>query len=312
MVRKTRYKPRSWHDYNKSLIERGSIFLWLDKEVIDNWQAVQIGSRGAPRKYSDLAILAILKMRYLFNLTLRAAQGFISSIFGLLDIDLPVPHYTTISRRLCKLDLDFKLPSSDEPISIAIDSSGLKVYGEGEWKVRMHGYGCRRTWRKFHLAIDVDTQLIHGVTVTTNDFKDSEVFETTISQIECEIEDVIGDGAYDSKDCYQVCDVKNIKPIFPPRINAVIHQHGNIKKEPLCRDQAVRMIRAIGRNGWKNETKYHRRSLVETAIFRFKKLFTANLKSRKFINQAKEVFIKSKILNIFNNLGLPQSIKVGY
>lgn len=171
MVGKPQYKPRSWHDYNKSLIERGSIFLWLDEEVLDNWQAAQIISRGAPRKYSDLAIMAILKMRYLFNLTLRSAQGLISSLFRFLDIDLPVPNYTILSRRLRNLHIEYELPHHDEPISIAIDSSGLKVYGEGECKVRIHGYGKRRTWRKFHIAIDVDTQLIHGVTVTTNDYQ---------------------------------------------------------------------------------------------------------------------------------------------
>lgn len=138
--------------------------------------------------------------------------------------------------------------------------------------------------------------------------KDSEVFETTIDQVECEIADVVGDGAYDSKNCYDVCAAKNINPIFPPRAGAVIRQHGNAKKDPLPRDQAIRSIKALGSKGWKEQVDYHRRSLVETTMFRFKQLFTEKLSTRKFTNQAKEIFIKCKILNQFACMGLANSL----
>jgi hypothetical protein len=307
MTRTVIYKPRSWHDYNKSLIQRGNLCLWVDDELLGHWRAAQSERRGAPRKYSDLAIKSILKLKYLFNLTLRAAQGFIQSLFYLLKVELPVPSYSTLSRRLRQLEVELDTPESTSPISLAIDSSGLKVYGEGEWKVRIHGYSKRRTWRKFHLGIDVDKQMIHGVTVTTNDFKDNEVFEDTTSQVNAPIEDILGDGAYDSKNCYEACIRRKANPIFPPRKGAVIHQHGNYKKESLPRDQAVRDIRALGKKGWKEKVRYHRRSLAETAMFRFKKLFTAELNSRTFMNQAQEVFIKCNILNQFNGLGLANS-----
>lgn len=146
------------------------------------------------------------------------------------------------------------------------------------------------------------------MTLTTNDFKDNEVFEETISQITAPISDIIGDGAYDSKNCYAACKKINATGIFPPREGAVIHQHGNFKKEPLPRDQAIRCIRDLGRKTWKQQVGYHRRSLVESAMFRFKKLFTAELKSRNFLNQANEVFIKCNILNQFNTIGLANSV----
>lgn len=308
MTGKVKYVPRCWRDYNKSLIERGSLFLWVNDDVFEQWEALPETRRGAPRKYSDLAINAILQVKFLFNLTLRAAQGLFQSLFGLLKVDLPIPNYSTLSRRLSKLEVELNAPDFNLPASFAIDSSGLKVYGEGEWKVRTHGYSKRRTWRKFHLAIDLDDQAIHAVTFTTNDFKDNEVFEETISQIEGPISEVIGDGAYDSKDCYAACKKMNATAIFPPRNGAVIHQHGNIKKEALPRDQTIRCIRDLGKKSWKQKTGYHRRSLVESAMFRFKKLFTADLKSRNFLNQAKEVFIKCNILNQFNKMGLANSI----
>ena len=226
----------------------------------------------------------------------------------MLGIDIPVPHYSTLSRRLRKLESDLKTDNTNEPISLAIDSSGLKVYGEGEWKVRAHGYSKRRTWRKFHLGIDVNSQTIRAVTVTTNDFKDSEVFEETISQITYPINDIMGDGAYDSKNCYDVCQAINANPIFPPRKGAVIHQHGNSKAEPLARDQIIRDIRQLGKKGWKEKSGYHRRSLAETTMFRFKKQFTAELKSRDFNNQANEVFLKCGILNQFATIGLANSV----
>ena len=210
----------------------------------------------------------------------------------MLNADLPIRSYSTLSRRLHQLTVELNSPELNQPSSFAIDSSGLKVYGEGEWKVRTHGYSKRRTWRKFHIAIDVNDQSIHGATLTTNDFKDNEVFEETISQITVPISDMIGDGAYDSKNCYTACKKINTTGIFPPKEGAVIHQHGHFKKEPLPRDRAIRCIRSSGRKIWKQQVVYHRRSLVESAMFRFKKLFTTELKSRNFLNQANEVFIK--------------------
>lgn len=308
MTRKVIYKPRSWHDYNKALIQRGSLSLWINEEILDHWGAPPIKQRGAPRKYSDLAIKTIFELKFLFNLTLRAAQGLFESLFKLLGIDIPVPNYSTLSRRLRRLESELKTDNSNEAVSLAIDSSGLKVYGEGEWKVRTHGYSKRRTWRKCHLGIDVNNQMIRAATVTTNDFKDSEVFEETVSQITNPINDIIGDGAYDSKNCYDACQSINATPIFPPREDAVIHQHGNSKAEPLARDQAVRDIRQLGKKAWKKNSGYHRRSLAETAMFRFKKQFTAELKSRNFDNQANEVFIKCGILNQFTTIGLANSV----
>lgn len=308
MARKLKYKPRSWSEYNKSLIERGSLSLWINENVLNNWIADSNDNEGAPQKYSDVAITAALQLKFMLNLTFRATQGFLISLFKNLGVNLPVPHYSTFSRRLKRLKINIGANSDGIPLELGIDSSGLKVYGEGEWKVRTHGKGKRRTWRKFHLGIDLKEQKIHAVTVTTNDFRDNEVFDDTIEQVQTVISEVVGDGAYDAENCYQTCATKGIKPIFPPRKGAVIHQHKNCKKTPLPRDEAVRIIHKRGRKYWKKSVNYHRRSLTETAMFRFKRAFSPELKSRNFINQAKEVFIKCAILNKFNEIGLAKSV----
>lgn len=309
MTRKVEYKPRSWAEYNKSLIERGRVSLWINDGVLKAWHTVKSKHRGAPRRYSDIAINAVLQLRYVFNLTLRATQGFCQSLFDMLGIKLSVPNYSTLSRRLARYVMPQRSAlSHDEDLCIAIDSTGLKVYGEGEWKVRIHGHTKRRTWRKLHIGVDVETQIIHAATVTTNDFKDNEVFEDMLSQIESPIATVLGDGAYDSADCYTVCKSRGIKPIFPPRKGAVLRQHGNCKQEPLARDLAIRGIRKIGKKHWKSEEGYHRRSIVETAMYRLKSQFTGSLRSRSFINQANELFIKCEILNDFARRGLANSV----
>ncbi len=81
MARKSKYKPRSWSEYNKFLVECGSLNLWISEEVLSNWIAESNGHEGAPQKYSDLAIRAALEMKFVLNLTLRATQGFLHSIF---------------------------------------------------------------------------------------------------------------------------------------------------------------------------------------------------------------------------------------
>jgi hypothetical protein len=179
-----------------------------------------------------------------------------------------------------------------------VDATGLKVYGEGEWKVRIHGHSKRRTWRKLHLAVDEANNRILGVVLTTNDFKDNEVFPVLMNQIGPEnVSRVTGDGAYDDKKCFAWVEENKVKAVFPPRKGAKTQQHGNSQKKPKIWDILIRGIRKLGRSTWKKRVKYHRRSIAETAMYRFKILLGDHLQSRKFENQWAEVLIKVNILN---------------
>ncbi len=158
---KQKFKITNWPTYNKALINRGSITFWLDDEAIQAWyESATPSSRGRPQRYSDLAITTVLVIKRVFRLTLRAAQGFIDSIFSLMNVPLRCPDYSCVSRRAKSVNVSFKTSTRGEIAHLVIDSTGLKVFGEGEWKVKKHGQERRRIWRKLHLAVDSKTHEI--------------------------------------------------------------------------------------------------------------------------------------------------------
>lgn len=112
---------------------RGSMTFWLDDEAIQAWyEPATPASRGRPQRYSDLAITIFLVIKRVFRLTLRAAQGFIDSIFARMGVPLRRPDYTTVSKRAKSINVSFKTPTRGEIAHLVIDSTGLKVFGEGE------------------------------------------------------------------------------------------------------------------------------------------------------------------------------------
>jgi hypothetical protein len=192
-----------------------------------------------------------------------------------------------------------------------MDSTGLKVYGEGEWKVRKHGYSKRRTWRKIHLSINPETQDIVVAELTSNSVTDSQAGETMLGELPQPPEQLTGDGGYDTRSFNQACQGLSIaKIVVPPQSNAKIWQHGNCKQPPHPRDENLRCIRKHGRKKWKRIVGYHQRSLVETTVFRFKRMFGSYLQSRNDNSQRTEARLKCAILNRLTALGLPDSYKV--
>lgn len=287
-------KKINWSEYNKELINSGSLTFWFDLGEEKDWyEKNKNGEKGRPYKYSWLAIelLCVLKIR--FGLPLRGVQGFAKSLLKLMGLNLEIPYFSTIGRRMEKLDVEiYKKIKTAGNLNVAIDSSGLKVYGEGEWKVKIHGRQKHRTWRKLHLAVDnKNNKIINGI-LTTNNYKDSEIFPELINSAK-EIKTVFADGAYESRACYENAADKGIKAVIPPRKNAKISRRGSMHP----RDVAIREIKAKGRSAWRKENDYHQRSLSETAFSRLKIIMGDKLSSRKFENQATEARIKCKILN---------------
>ena len=188
-----------------------------------------------------------------------------------MDIDIEIPNYTTLCRRLQKLSVKLqKKLSSKKNLHIVIDATGVKVYGEGEWKTRQHGYSKRRTWKKLHLAVDESNSQIKSVALSDSSFKDNELFEELITGVDQSISQGSADEAYDSKNCYNISEAKGIKLVVPPRKTAVIQKHGNCRGSPTTRDVHIRDIRKVGRKQWKKKNNYHRISISETAMYRFK------------------------------------------
>lgn len=299
-VAKQKFKITNWPTYNKALINRGSITFWLDDEAIQAWyESATPSSRGRPQRYSDLAITTVLVIKRVFRLTLRAAQGFIDSIFSLMNVPLRCPDYSCVSRRAKSVNISFKTPTRGEIAHLVIDSTGLKVFGEGEWKVKKHGQERRRIWRKLHLAVDSKTHEIICADLSLNNVTDSEAFPGLIRQTHRKIRSAAADGAYDTRLCHDELRRKKISALIPPRKGA-----GYWPGEYADRNRAVANQRMTGSNArWKWTTDYNRRSIAETAMYRVKQLFGGSLTLRDYDGQVAEAMALVRALNKMTKAG---------
>ena len=311
-TKKDTYRVTNWSSYNKSLVKRGSITFWIDDEVAESWYYEDEQVKGGQYIYSDKCIECLLQLKAVFKLGYRQLEGFACSIINLMCIDIQVPSYSQISRRAKELNVDIEAPKTNSPIHIVIDSTGLKVYGEGEWKTRKHGISKRRTWRKLHLGVDEKTGLIHAQVLTENGAGDgdSQQVKDMLDQVNSPIDKLSGDGAYDSYELWGLLKESNIQGIIPPQENAVYWVDEKGKLLDLDRNRIIREIEIIGKKAWKKQSQYHRRSLSETAMMRFKTIFGSNLYSRKLEKQKTEAAIKIKCLNKMTGIGMPVSQKI--
>ena len=167
-------------------------------------------------------MVTMVSLKSVLGLPGRALCGFVKAIFKLMQVDLSVPDHTTISRRLKRLTVPLPVMPTSGKRHVVIDSTGVKVYGEGEWKTRQHGVSKRRTWRKLHLAVDEATGEILSAVVTDNSCHDSKVLGELLDEIEEPISQVDADGAYDTAYCYDYIAEKDAVAGIPPQRNAKI------------------------------------------------------------------------------------------
>jgi hypothetical protein len=308
---KALYRVKNWSEYDRALVQRGSLTFWLSDDFEEAWLYSGEKQRGSQFEYSDKAIEIMLTLKEVFHLTNREVEGFVRSVFALMGMHLPVPDHSTLSKR--GKTLKVKLPrKASGRMNLVMDSSGLKIYGEGEWKVRKHGYSKRRTWRKLHLGVDPENGEIQAMRLTENNISDDAVVEDMLAQIEQRLLSCAADGAYDKRKVYEA--LKEHSPdvdiLIPPRKDARIWQHGNSKAKPLKRDENLRYIRKHGRRQWKEDSGYHKRSLVETVMFRLKTIFGSELSTRLLETQSTQALIRCMVLNRMTHLGMPQSYRV--
>lgn len=310
MPKKSLYRIRNWKEYNDALVSRGSLTVWFSDDAQKGWLYQGAQQQGHPVVFSDTAIITALTIRTVFGLPLRQTEGFLLSIFDLLHLELPVPDYTTLCKRAKDLCIDLALQGNKEPLHLVIDSSGLKVFGEGEWKVKIHGKSKRRAWRKIHLGVNALTGEIEAEELTEAFAKDAKSVAPLLKQIDEPIDCAALDSAYDWHSVHALFTEREAVALIPPRKNAKITKHRNCTGPPLQRDEIIRAIRKTSRSGWKKGSGYHMRNLAENAVYRQKTIFGSRLRSRKFKNQKTEFSIRCRTQNIMTHLGMPESVKV--
>ena len=302
---------RNWPQYDVGLCRRGDLTLWLDEAALARWPAPRRTTPGGQARYSDLAIELVLMLRLVFHLALRQAEGFAGSVLRLLGLDLAVPDHTTLSRRSRGFAGRRPSVAPHGPLHLLIDSTGLKLFGQGEWQEHKHGR-ARRSWRKLHLALDADTGEIAASILTGHDADDAGQVPDLLGQIDGEIASVTADGAYDGDPVYQaVASRQPDQPpdvVIPPRASAVPSTAA--ADQPSPRDRHIQLIAQKGRIAWQKAAGYGRRSLVEIVIGRHKALIGPRLRARTMLSQQGEAAIAVEILNRMIRTAKPVSARV--
>jgi len=302
------YKTTNWADYNAALKRRGSLTIWFDPEM--NWDGIPSGKRGRSQTFSDAAIQTCLTMKVLFGMALRQTTGFMESLLRLTGLDWDVPDFSTICRRQRTLAVSIPYRGSKGPLHLLIDSTGIKVEGEGEWNARKHGGPKRRVWRKIHIGIDEQTLEIRAVEITGSNTGDAPMLPHLLNQIprDQEIGSVTADGAYDTRRCHNAIADRGASAVIPPRKNA--QPWKPTTAGAIARNDALRASKYLGRALWRNWSGYHRRSRVETKMHCVK-LLGQSLMARDFERQVAEVQVRVAILNGYSALGTPVTKAVG-
>jgi hypothetical protein len=301
---KTKYRVGNWSDYDRALVERGNLTIWLSPDAIARWNAKPSGRRGGQRKYSDLAIETALTLRLLLQLPLRHAEGFLRSLFDLMGLALDVPDHTTLSRRAKKLKVSLRVPKKLGRIDLVIDSSGLAIFGEGEWAAAKHGGKGIRGWKKLHLGVDGDGVIV-GQRLTDASVDDGSVGVDFVDGVPGKVRRVIGDGTYDSRALYDAAISRGAKVVVPPIKTAKTGGRGC-----RARDRIVRRIRKVGRRQWKKESGYHQQARAENTFMRYKRILGDRLHERDPDGQSVEARLACNILNRMTELGMPASYAV--
>jgi len=308
-IPKQRRRVTNWAEYDAALRQRGSLTVWFTEEAVAAWEAEPRTTPGGQPHYSSLAITTALTLKAVFRVALRQTEGLIGSIIGLLGLDLSVPDHTTLSRRAETLEVP-RPRSGTEPVHLLVDSTGLKLYGAGEWLVEKHGTKTRRSWRKLHLGRDADTGQIIAATLTTNDVDDGSQVGPLLDQVAGPVASFTGDGAYDQDGVYASVAERHPEAaiIVPPRSTAV--PSATAETAPTQRDRHLELIAEKGRMAWQRASGYTKRARAEATIGRFKRVIGDGLRSRTDKRRATEMDVAVQVLNRMLELGRPESVRI--
>lgn len=204
---KTKLRVGHWPDYDRSLVQLGNITIWLTPDAIATWNAKPTRRRGGQPKFSDLAIETALTLRLLFHLPPRQAEGFLTSIFALMNVNLDLPDHTTMSRRGSRLKVPLLPRQSKGPIHLVVDSTGLAIVGQGQWTAAKHGKRGAQGWRKLHIGVD-QAGVIVVQKMTDSPTVDATTGIRLVRNAPGNVTKITGDAAYDNRPFYGAAEDK--------------------------------------------------------------------------------------------------------
>jgi transposase len=311
-IPRARYRVTNWAEYDRGLVERGDVRLWISQEAIAAWTPPRRQTRGGQASFSDLAIETVLTLAAVFRLALRQAEGFARSIMALMGLDLAVPDHTTLVRRRRTVPVEMNAPGRTGPVDLVLDSTGLTFCGPGEWDRLKHGEK-RRSWRKLHIGVDASTGEVLAHELSDSDTSDAAMAGPLVAHAGGRIRSVIADGAYDGAPVYEA--IRSARPprsppkiVIPPRAPSIPSPgaaHGGTERE-----RHASQIAEHGRIAWQKAQGYGRRSLVETAISRLKGRGGDRLTARSLASQRKEIATRIAVANKAIRRAKPVSVRV--
>jgi hypothetical protein len=310
-IPRARYRVTNWPSYEAGLRRRGDLTVWVDQAALAEWQAPRRSTPGGQPRYSERAIELVLTLRLVFHLALRQAEGFARSVLALLGLALPVPDHTTLSRRgRAFAGRQPRVQPGSSPVHLVLDSTGLELFGQGEWCAAKHGR-LRRRWLKLHLGVDASTGEIAAHVLTDGDADDAVQAPALLRQCDGALASVTADGAYDRDPVYRAAAARQVgsppEVVIPPRADAVLGTADPDQQTP--RDRHVQLMAERGRIGWQRATGYGKRNHVETTMGRYKHLIGPKLRARSRPAQLGEVALAIQVLNRMIREAKPVSVR---
>jgi hypothetical protein len=305
---KSPYRIRNWPEYEAGLRRRGDLTIWFSDDAINSWRALPSGKSGGQRIYANVAIEAALAIRMVLHLPLRQTEGFLRSLAGMLEVAIPIPDHTTLSRRLrTHGTIRSRAFANGRPIHLLIDSTGLRIHVGNLRKPPRN-----RVWRKLHVAVDAGTGEIVASDLTSRRTHDCTRVPVLLGQIDNRVASVCADDAYDREGVYEAAHAqgegRHVMVLISPRRDARLSSRpsGALRE----RNRNIRSIRRLGRREWHKRSGFSKPSMIKNAIYRHKTVIGRCMSSRSLAGQQVEVQLACKVLNTMTRLGMPDAYRV--
>jgi transposase len=300
--KKKKKRKINWSEYNESLVRRGEML--FDDGFLQNWRAelkkMNKGKEGANYRYPNSLIL-LLTTVHAYLLPYRQLEGFLRMMsVHIKRLQEIVPDFTTIWWRVVKMkiNLDPKVNLGRDGIVIAVDSTGIKVTNRGEWILdKWKNKRKRKGFIKIHVAVDIKTKKIVSMSVTKEDVHDGKILKELVGDVISKnnnIQKVLADGAYDSKDNFKYLDGLKITPAIKVRKNSSIKNNANCTPRKLS---VIQQLDDLKR--WKKKHGYGMRWMAESAFSSIKRTFGEHVSSVKWNSIVNELMLKASIYNLF-------------